>query len=56
MLRVEVDKLNRWLVDEKQAIHLKGDKLKNKVTSLKRQFKMEKDFAKKFALDEEIKQ
>lgn len=56
LLRVEVDKLNRWLIDEKQAIHLKGDKLKNKVTSLKRQFKMEKDFAKKLALDEEIKQ
>ena len=50
-----MDKLNRWLIDEKQAINLKGEKMKNKITSLKRQFKMEKDFAKKLALDEEIR-
>lgn len=55
LLKSEVDKLNRWLIDEKQAINLKGEKMKNKITSLKRQFKMEKDFAKKLALDEEIR-
>lgn len=55
ILRSEVDKLNRWLIDEKQAIHLKGDKMKNKIINLKRQFKLEKDFTKKLALDEEIK-
>lgn len=55
ILRAEVDKLNRWLVDEKQAIHLKGDKLKNKITSLKRQFKLEKNFNTKLAIDAEIK-
>ena len=55
LLKVEVDKLNRWLVDEKQAINLKSEKMKNKITSLKRQFKMEKNFAKKLALDEEIR-
>ena len=55
ILRAEVDKLNRWLIDEKQAIHLKGDKLKNKITSLKRQFKMEKNFNAKLAIDAEIK-
>lgn len=55
ILRSEVDKLNRWLVDEKRAIHLKGDKLKNKITSLKRQFKMEKNFNEKLVLDAEIK-
>ena len=55
ILRSEVDKLNRWLIDEKQAIHLKGDKMKNKIINLKRQFKLEKDFKKKLALDEEIK-
>ena len=55
ILRMEVDKLNRWLVDEKQAIHLKGDKMKNKITSLKRQFKMEKNFKEKLAIGEEIK-
>lgn len=55
ILRSEVDKLNRWLVDEKQAIHLKGDKMKNKIISLKRQFKLEKNFKEKLALDAEIK-
>lgn len=55
ILRSEVDKLNRWLVDEKQAIHLKADKLKNKITSLKRQFKLEKNFNEKLALEAEIK-
>ena len=55
ILRMEVDKLNRWLVDEKQAIHLKGDKMKNKITSLKRQFKMEKNFKEKLAIGDEIK-
>lgn len=55
ILRAEVDKLNRWLIDEKQAIHLKGDKLKNKITSLKRQFKLEKNFNTKLAIDAEIK-
>lgn len=55
LLKDEVDKLNRWLIDEKQAIHLKGDKMKNKITSLKRQFKMEKNFKEKLAIGEEIK-
>lgn len=55
ILRSEVDKLNRWLVDEKQSIHLKADKLKNKITSLKRQFKLEKNFNEKLALEAEIK-
>lgn len=55
MLRSEVDKLNRWLVDEKQAIHLKGGKLKNKITSLKRQLKLEKNFNTKLAITTEIK-
>lgn len=55
LLKIEVDKLTRWLADEKQAIHLKGEKMKNKIGNLKRQFKLEKDFAKKLALDEEIK-
>lgn len=55
ILRSEVDKLNRWLVDEKQAIHLKADKLKNKITSLKRQFKLEKNFNEKLAIEAEIK-
>lgn len=55
LLKSEIDKLNRWLIDEKQAIHLKGDKMKNKIISLKRQFKMEKNFEKKLALDEEIR-
>lgn len=54
LLKEEIDKLNRWLVDEKQTIPLKGEKMKNKITSLKRQFKMETDFAKKLALDDEI--
>lgn len=55
ILCAEVDKLNRWLIDEKQAIHLKGDKLKNKITSLKRQFKLEKNFNTKLAINAEIK-
>lgn len=55
LLKSEIDKLNRWLIDEKQAIHLKVDKMKNKIISLKRQFKMEKNFEKKLALDEEIR-
>ena len=55
ILRAEVDKLNRWLIDEKQAIHLKGDKLKNKITSLKRQLKQEKNFDAKLAISAEIK-
>lgn len=55
ILRSEVDKLNRWLVDEKQSIHLKADKLKNKITSLKRQFKLEKNFNEKLSLEAEIK-
>ncbi|MCQ2734619.1 MAG: hypothetical protein MJ212_01530 [Alphaproteobacteria bacterium] len=55
ILRAEVDKLNRWLIDEKQAIHLKGDKLKNKITSLKRQLKQEKKFEAKLAISAEIK-
>ncbi len=55
LLKAEVDKLNRWLLDEKQALSLKSEKLKNKVVSLKRQFKLEKNFDKKLALDEEIK-
>ena len=55
ILRSEVDKLNRWLVDEKQSIHLKADKLKNKITSLKRQFKLEKNFNEKLALEAKIK-
>ena len=55
ILRSEVDKLNRWLVDEKQSIHLKADKLKNKITSLKRQFKLEKNFNEKLAIEVEIK-
>lgn len=55
LLKSEIDKLNRWLIDEKQAIHLKGEKMKNKIVSLKRQFKMEKNFEKKLALDEEIR-
>lgn len=55
LLKSEIDKLNRWLLDEKQAIHLKGDKMKNKIINLKRQFKMEKNFEKKLALDEEIR-
>ena len=54
LLKDEVDKLNRWLIDEKQAINLKGEKMKNKIVSLKRQFKMEKNFQKKLALNEEI--
>lgn len=55
ILHSEVDKLNRWLVDEKQSIHLKADKLKNKITSLKRQFKLEKNFNEKLSLEAEIK-
>ncbi len=55
LLKSEIDKLNRWLIDEKQAIHLKGNKMKNKIINLKRQFKMEKNFEKKLALDEEIR-
>ena len=55
LLKSEIDKLSRWLIDEKQAIHLKGDKMKNKIISLKRHFKMEKNFEKKLALDEEIR-
>ncbi len=55
LLKMEVDKLNRWLIDEKQAINLKGEKMKNKITSLKRQFKMEKNFAAKMAIDDEIR-
>lgn len=55
ILKTEVDKLDRWLIDEKQAIHLKSDKMKNKIISLKRQFKMEKDFEAKLALGNEIK-
>ena len=35
--------------------NLAGGKMKNKIGNLKRQFKLEKDFAKKLALDEEIK-
>ena len=54
LLKSEIEKLNRWLADEKQTIQLKGEKTKNKITNLKRQFKMEKDFAKKLALDKEI--
>lgn len=38
-----------------EAIHLKADKLKNKITSLKRQFKLEKNFNEKLALEAEIK-
>ena len=56
LLKEEVDKLNRWLIDEKQAIHLKGEKAKNKITSLKRQFKMEKDFEAKLRLKAKIKE
>lgn len=55
LLKSEIDKLNRCLIDEKQAIHLKGEKMKNKIINLKRQFKMEKNFKKKLALDEEIR-
>ena len=56
ILKEEVDKLNRWLIDEKQAIHLKGEKEKNKITNLKRQLKMEKDFEAKLKLKTEIKE
>ncbi len=55
LLKTEVDKLNHWLIDEKQAIHLKAEKIKNKISNLKRQFKMETDFNTKLALSEEIK-
>lgn len=55
LLKSEVDKLNRWLVDEKQSISLRNEKMKNKITSLKRQFKMEKNFAAKIALQNQIK-
>ncbi len=55
LLRSEVDKLNRWLIDEKQAISLKTEKMKNKIISLKRDFKMEKNFEKKLAIEDEIK-
>ncbi len=54
LLRSEVDKLNRWLIDEKQAISLKAEKMKNKITSLKRDFKMEKNFEAKLAIEDEI--
>lgn len=55
LLKSEVDKLNRWLVDEKQSISLRNEKIKNKISSLKRQFKMEKNFAAKIALQNQIK-
>lgn len=55
LLKTETDKLNRWLIDEKQAIGLKAEKMKNKLTALKRQFKMEKNFDAKLALKSEIK-
>ena len=54
LLRQEVDKLNRWLIDEKQAISLKAEKMKNKIISLKRDFKMEKNFEAKLAIEDEI--
>ena len=56
LLKEEIDKLNRWLIDEKQSIHLKGEKEKNKITNLKRQLKMEKDFEAKLKLKAEIKE
>ena len=55
ILKSEIDKLNRWLIDEKQAISIHNEKMKNKITNLKRQFKMEKNFTKKVALQEQIK-
>jgi hypothetical protein len=54
LLRQEVDKLNRWLIDEKQAISLKAEKMKNKIISLKRDFKMEKNFEAKLAIEDEL--
>lgn len=55
VLKRSVEQLNRWAFDEKASIHFKIEKMKNKVTTLKRQMKQEKNFKKKMELIEEIK-
>ena len=54
LLKSEIEKLNRWLVDEKRSIKLKAEKGKNKLASLKRSFKAEKVLKNKIELGKQI--
>lgn len=55
LLKYEIEKLNRWLADEKKAIRLKSEKDKNVIANLKRLFKAEKALKKKLEFDAKIK-
>lgn len=53
-IRTMVEQLNRWAFDEKEGLKFGVKNAKNKINSLKRQMKSEKDFDKKVAYNQEI--